>query len=154
MRHWATLLLVFLMLGCQSVSTPDGSDAELEATLPRGDHLFQKPAQQTSAHDIHALNPEQTAAFLSYFNSEDTYHTEPHKRVADYLKTIAGNFRYKRKTLTAEQVLTEKHGNCLSLAILTTALAEVAGVQVEYQLVESDPVFSFSDNAVVKGVGR
>ena len=40
----------------------------------------------------------------------------------------------------------------MSLAILTTALARLAGVETEYQLVESDPVFSIADRNIVKGI--
>ena len=40
----------------------------------------------------------------------------------------------------------------MSLAVLTTALANLANVHVQYQLVDTDPVYELSQALAVRGV--
>ena len=61
------------------------------------------------------------------------------------------DFGYQGETFTAQEALQNGSGNCLSLAILTTALAKLAGVETDYQLVDSAPVFESHGNIVYKG---
>ena len=74
-----------------------------------------------------------------------------HERVATYLNRITANFAYDEKTQPASVSLEAGSGNCMSLAVLTTALARAADVDIGYQLVNSSPVFQWQGDLVLKG---
>ena len=45
--------------------------------------------------------------------------------------------------------LSENRGNCLSLAIVTKALASLVDIKISYKLVETDPVYQKEDNLII-----
>ena len=101
--------------------------------------------------DIFYLTQEQQAEFLSYFDSYEQEHVDPHRRITNYLQRFGKVFNYQGDTFNAEKTLREKSGNCMSMAVLTTALSDVAGVEVGYQLVDSIPVYELDDNLAFRG---
>ncbi len=58
-------------------------------------------------------------------------------------------FNYYSDTNTANESLTQNQGNCLSLAIVTTALAMLANVDIGYQLVETEPVYQKEGDVIL-----
>jgi tetratricopeptide (TPR) repeat protein len=62
---------------------------------------------------------------------------------------ILDQFTFSDKTLTTGQSLASKSGNCLSLTVLTTAFAELAGVDVTYQLLDQNPIYSIDRGLLV-----
>ena len=119
----------------------------------RYDTPFTRRPDIKGVDGIHRLSFAQQQHFLSYFYDNRRRNIAPHERVANYLENFVDKkFKYHNETYTAEQTLALSQGNCLSLAILTTALANLANVEVGYQLADSIPVFSFSDDVVFKGV--
>ena len=58
-------------------------------------------------------------------------------------------FTYSQHTRTAQETIDEAGGNCLSLTLLTTALANLAGVEVSYDLLNSDPTFALDNDVLV-----
>lgn len=105
-----------------------------------------------TAEEIHRLNPAQRAAVLDYLRSAANAASPLHRRVFQYLERMTQDFHYQGETLTAADALALSRGNCLSLAILTTAVANLAGVEVGYQLVDDEPVFEYNGRIVKKGV--
>lgn len=114
------------------------------------DQFGERPAIIAVA-DVYRLSEEQQASFLAYFNDPARQGIPAHRRVYEYLESTTMNFGYQGETFAAEEALRESSGNCLSLAILTTALAELAGVETGYQLVDSLPVFESQGNVVFRG---
>ncbi|HLT91005.1 MAG TPA: tetratricopeptide repeat protein [Woeseiaceae bacterium] len=102
--------------------------------------------------EIHRLDPEQRAAFLRFIKDPIRSTTPRHRRVFEYLQRITQDFHFRGDTLMAADAIAQGSGNCLSLAIVTTALARLANVEVGYQLADDDPVFEFNGNVVKKGV--
>jgi tetratricopeptide (TPR) repeat protein len=98
------------------------------------------------------LREAQKRNFLEYFNDPAQQQTLPHERIYDYLLLTTSDFDFHSDTRTAVQALDSASGNCLSLAILTTALANLANVDAGYQLVDSTPVFERRGNVVSKGI--
>jgi len=113
--------------------------------------LFGEQPDIIAVEDIYRLSESQRKSFQSYFNDPGRQDIPAHQRVYEYLESITMNFGYQGETFTAEEALRRSSGNCLSLAILTSALAELAGVEVGYQLVDSLPVFESQGNVVFKG---
>lgn len=112
---------------------------------------FGEPPDIISPEEIFRLSSEQQADFMAYFNRPTRRDTPAFERVYSYLQDITMDFHYQGETFTAEQALSNTSGNCLSLAILTTALAKLADVETGYQLVDTAPVFESHGNIVYKG---
>jgi Tfp pilus assembly protein PilF len=103
-------------------------------------------------HDIFRLTAEQRRAFLNYFDAPLRARIPANQRVYDYLETVTTDFNFRGDTLTAAVTLERGAGNCLSLAILTTALADLVDVEIDYQLMDSAPVFESQGQVIYKGV--
>lgn len=151
----ACVLFAGVLTGCAGPQhSPDkyipGAPVETRGLVFEAD-LFGEQPDIIAVEDIYRLSEEQQKSFQSYFNDLGRQRIPPHQRVYEYLESITMNFGYQGETFTAEEALRKSSGNCLSLAILTSALAELAGVDVGYQLVDSLPVFESQGNVVFKG---
>ncbi len=102
--------------------------------------------------DIHRLTPAQRAEVLDYMDAPGQAKTPRHRRVFEFLERMTRGFDYRGETLMAADALDRASGNCLSLAILTTAVAEIAGVEVGYEPADDAPVFEWNGDVVTKGV--
>lgn len=102
--------------------------------------------------ELFQLTKAQRTEFLDYMNDPRIAHHPEYKRLYDYLEQSTYNFNYRGKTYLAQDAMSLKQGNCLSLAIMTTALAKTVGVRIAYQLIDTTPIFEVGDNAVAKGV--
>ena len=154
-RKLLVLLLAGLITGCAGlervpekhpVTTP-----EKRAGLSFESDLFGEAPEIIDVDDIYQLSAEQQDAFLTYYHHPTRRDIEGHQRVYDYLESITMNFGYRGETYTAREALSNSAGNCLSLAILTTALTRLAGVEAQYQLVDSAPVFESQGSVVFRG---
>lgn len=158
-RLWLVIALaVFLVSGCTTHQTqPQVADQPTplaDSTRPAltfNSGLFGDPPDIIPVADIFQLSDEQQADFKQYFENPILQNTPAHERVFTYLRDITMYFNYQGNTFTAEQALLNASGNCLSLAILTTALANLAGVETAYQLVDSTPVFESHRDIVYRG---
>ena len=95
-----------------------------------------------------SLTPAQQADFLRFFNSGVDSRREPHERVFEYLTRRMGDTAFNDRTLPASKTIAERSGNCMSLALVTTAFARLAGVETGWQLSDTDPVYS-SEGSVI-----
>lgn len=141
---------VTLLTACQS--TPPVLNSFPDDALKASDALFGSRPVMPEPRDIHLLTDEQQSSFLQYFHNPIRAAVPAYQRVADYLGTQIRSFSFRTDTYNATETLTSNSGNCLSLAILTTALAHLAGVETAYQLMDSEPVFEFHGTVVEKGV--
>lgn len=101
---------------------------------------------------IYQLTSAQQSDFLDFFNDPAKRRQPPERRIVEYLERSTSAYQYSNATHTAEEVLRLKGGNCLSLANLTTALARLAEVEVNYQLITDTPVFEKAEDVVVRSV--
>ena len=71
----------------------------------------------------------------------------PHEWLADYIDAENGGFEYRDyRTRTAAETYGDRAGNCMSLVLLTAALADVVGVDVEFQDIGVPPVWDKQGN--------
>jgi len=98
---------------------------------------------------VYSLNDQQKSHYLEYFNSEALEKVAAHKRIFNFLEQRLNDFNFYSNTSQASQSLALNRGNCLSLAILTKALAELSQVDIAYQLLESEPVYQKQDDLVI-----
>ena len=149
------LSLLFLVIaGC--AATPKLSDAPIIIKVPSFDfsspELFPTPVSVPTEAEIFALSDQQKSDFSRFLNRIVDSQVPTHIKVFNYLEHVTKEFNYETKTYRAHETLLNLKGNCMSLAVLTTALANYADVEVKYQLVDSDPVYYRENNVVVKGV--
>ena len=144
------ILLLTGLIGCASQPPPTGGD-EVVRLLQAEDRFGVRP-HIPSVSEVHRLTPEQERHFADYYAHPLREKVAPHQRVFDYLDTMTEGFSYRGDTYTASEALEREAGNCLSLAILTTALADLAGVELAYQLVDSTPVFELSGSVTKRSV--
>ena len=148
---FVVVLLMIISLAACSTTSVDGSGGQAPAlTFER--HLFGERPNIISASAVHELSDEQRLAFLLYLDDPDNEEEPAHRRVFAYLEAVTSSFGYLGETYTASEALESSAGNCLSLAILTTALARLADVEVGYELTDSFPVFESTGNLIKRGL--
>ncbi|HYD79028.1 MAG TPA: tetratricopeptide repeat protein [Paucimonas sp.] len=138
MKRWIIPLLSAMLAAC---ATPPQSR---QVTHLFNDHLFAPPSERISAEDIFAITPEmqQYVHKIAYQERgqrpqralfDALYHQS--KLQLEYDSTVTRN---------AAQTFDTRSGNCLSLAIMTAALAREIGLTVQYHRVHIDEVWSRS----------
>ena len=145
------IIVSLFLSACVSYTSPTTYSLEQtfqpEAPVPYHQQFGLKP-QFESAQNLFELTPQQKRDFLDFFSNYQTQGFSGHEIVAKYLNQFISDFNYHSETLTARESLRQRHGNCLSLAILTTAIARLAKVEVGYQLMHTRPVFMQKENTI------
>lgn len=149
-----SMLLAALVLSTLQacVAVPARENDRMDALLAEAGLSHGKRPRMPSPGDIHHLTAEQQRDFLEYFHSEGLAAYPPHRRLFYYLQDRESGFEYRSDTLKASDALELNSGNCLTLAIKTTALARLAGLEVGWQLMNDGPVYDVSGPFVEKGV--
>ncbi|MFK7956855.1 MAG: hypothetical protein AB8B96_12250 [Lysobacterales bacterium] len=150
------LALAWLLTGCAGSATsiaPVAQDLPQVPAAPTiNDALLHPAVELVGESQILQLSADQQAHFLAYFDHPERGETPRHEVTSDYLQDLLTRFDYHPDTTDAHSTRTHLRGNCMSLAILTTALAELAGVQVRYQLIEQTPVFDIRGGLMMTSV--
>ena len=136
------------MSGCTSVDEANVSQERVltHPTLEQGQFVLD--ADQIKPEQLIKLTAAQQQLFLNWFNAEHRQGVLPHQRLSDFIEQYTFGFDYRGDTFTASMAMQYKAGNCLSLALLTSALAKLAGVEIGYQLINAQPVY-FKRNDVL-----
>jgi hypothetical protein len=95
------------------------------------------------------LAPEQIAEFDAFYHHPRYAHLASQNRFSEFLTTRLANFTYDGQTFTATEAFKTMSGNCLSLAVLTTALAKHAGLDIRYQRVDAPPIYEKHGNILL-----
>ena len=148
------LLVIGFVCGCAQnvpvVTVAPVIPPSIDYSAPQ---YFGPPVPIESEEALFALSDSQRRDFLEFYNHFLRRNSSGYERVFDYLERETRAFNYESKTYTAAETLANLKGNCMSLAVLTTALASaVDEVEIRYQLVDSSPVFYKESDVVVKGV--
>jgi Tfp pilus assembly protein PilF len=143
--------ILFTLTGCSTSINNDDTAKDMSAALPKINHNLFDETQTTlpKADSIFALTPDQQKAFLSYYHQQLNSGKPPHQALANFLSHKLSNFTYYGETLIAQQSMHLNKGNCMSLAILTTALADLVNLKVDYREVESIPIFEKKNNILL-----
>ncbi len=149
-RSGLGILATGLLVACASHPIDEARQPE-QAFLDDSGRFGPRP-EIIDASAIFAVSDAQRQAFLAYFHAPARQRTPPHERLYHYLVEATHGFDFHNDTFTAEKTLDSASGNCLSLAIVTTALADLIGVDVDYQLVDSTPVFERRGDVVIRGL--
>jgi tetratricopeptide (TPR) repeat protein len=144
MKTWLVLLLSLLLNAC--AVTPAGAPAARTDHL-FNDALFAAPSERIDAGDVFAVNAD-----MLYYLQHDMAHElktkGPKQGLFDALKQ-EGRLRLAYDTAmtrNAAQTFAARSGNCLSLVIMTAALAKQIGLSVQYQSLAIDETWSRNGN--------
>jgi len=136
------LTSVIFLLSCTKQNLSSNTQNHKIIRLQIADSRFFGPRPKIiRKKSIYSLSAKQQTEFKHYYSSESLSSVKPYRRIFKYLQLYTKKYRFQNKTLTAEKTLANYEGNCLSLAILTTALAKTVSVKTGYQIVDSVPVY-------------
>ncbi|HEY9040973.1 MAG TPA: tetratricopeptide repeat protein [Rheinheimera sp.] len=142
----ALLMAVSVASVLTACTVKPSAPAPVEVTVPYSAAMAKAVAEVPSLDDIFSLTPEQQAEFLQYFNSAQLQDMPRHKRLYSFLEQHTAGFNYLGQNYTAREAYANKSGNCISLAVLTKALADIAGIPIEFQTIISAPVYSMKND--------
>ena len=108
-----------------------------------------EPRQLPTTDDFYRLTPAQQQHFLGFFHAAEQQNLTPHQRVYQYLEVHLINFNYDGKNTLASTTMDNLSGNCVSLALLVSALAQLVDVEVGYRASYAEPMLDFSANIVL-----
>ncbi len=137
-----SVLLLCLLQACTSTSEPSKQyalesyyhDEHFNAIpeLPAAESLF-----YLSDNDLKSVRKDFNRAKLSKSNN-----ILVHKWLANYINAQDGGFRYADNlTRSASETFNDREGNCLSLVLLTAAIADELDVAVQFQEIDVPPVW-------------
>jgi Flp pilus assembly protein TadD len=132
-RPWAALFLCLALASCADAPRPIVAGDALFA-----DASFAPPSEPVSAADIFRVSPEMHAYLDSRVAEEIKRHGEARGLVESLFLERQLKIDYDAEfTRTAAQAFDARAGNCLSLAIVTGAMAKEMGLDVRYQSVRT-----------------
>jgi hypothetical protein len=137
------LVLSAFLVGCKSTKQPTPPPSV--GSLLNAAHFTQV---ELSDPELFTLPADEQKRFLDYFTKRQGGDFRDDQILYHYLEKKLTNFNYFSATLNAQQTLQGHQGNCISLAILTHAYAQLAGLQTGFQAVSSEPVYSKQNNIV------
>lgn len=153
-RIYISLLMGAFLSACGNPSLSTKSEVQIptaELGIPYLDPSpFGAKSLIPNEAEIFKLTKSQEDEFLEYYNHEKAKGIKPHDRIYDYLENILEEFKYVEKTKVSKDTLTTKKGNCLSLAALTTSLANLVNIKIDYQKVNSPVEFYKKNNLIIR----
>lgn len=138
------LLSVMLLPGCATQTQPPA--AELPTT---SFSFFQKPTVLPEPQQLFALSAAQQQHFLTYFQSPAQAQYPPEERLYNYLQNKLMYFTYEGGNNTAQVALEQLKGNCMTLALVTSALAQLADIETGYKVIYQQPLMDYKDNIFI-----
>lgn len=138
----AAIFSSLLLSACSTLHTP----ARQVPQVPYSALLQAADAQVPTLAEIFSLSAAQQNEFLAFFNAPEQQAIAGHERIYRFLENKLTDFDYQGQNYTASQAYRLNSGNCISLAVLTKALADLAGVETKFQSIVSAPVFSINND--------
>ena len=136
---------IIMLSACSTVQYPVNEKPQPPYSLP----LATAQGAVPTLHEIFSLTAAQQAEFLVYFHSPERQHLAANKRLYRFLENKVSGFNYLGENHTASEAYALNSGNCISLAVLTKALADLAGVKVKFQNIVSAPVYSIDHDVML-----
>jgi hypothetical protein len=137
MKNWAVLLFSMMLAGCAAVPVTQRPE------LLFNDHLFAAATERIRAEDVFALSDE----MKQYLDTEIAGQARSKGRQRGLFDSLYSKGGLKLEfdsvmTRNAAQAFAARSGNCLSLVIMTAALAKEMGLPIRYQRVLADETWT------------
>lgn len=140
------LVCFFLISACQS-TRPELRVEQLPLVELVNHNLFTQLDSPKEAELFHLPEKEQVN-FLAYVKRKRLEGVTDDRIIYNYLENEIANFTYHGDSLTASQTLVAKQGNCISLALLTQAYANLIELETGFQEMTDDPVYA-KDSGII-----
>lgn len=136
-------LIVVFVQGCTLTSSDiDSKSISGNPVLPQPDNSpFPLVEDIVTQEQIFQLTPQQKNEFLTFYYAKSQQDVRPDHRLYNYMEDKLANFDFRGETYNASTALSKLQGNCMSLAVVTTALARLVDLELTYQKVNSTPVY-------------
>lgn len=146
--------MLTLLVGCAATGSGPGAEgarSQDARPVPVLNHaLFDRARTTTADHaELFGLRRQQQEDFLDYFHDPGNRDLRPHQRLARYLERRASRFGYLGSTLAPRAALERDAGNCMSLAAITLSLADLVDLELEFQLMNTPPLFDRDSRTLV-----
>ncbi|NOU51227.1 hypothetical protein HG263_11885 [Pseudoalteromonas sp. JBTF-M23] len=142
------LLLFLTLVGC-SHTAEKTTPIQITPPVTLMNHGLFRPIPVTQEARIFMLPEHEQRDFKEYAQQAQEKQVRVDRIIADYLESRISNFSYDGATLTASEVVQRNEGNCISLAILTQAYANLLGVQTSFSEVASIPVYKQQNQTIL-----
>jgi len=142
---------IFILSSCATRGSIDPAVQIVEIPSPPivVDLYTSQTEQPRRLNDIYLLTEVQKRNFFSAYNSVRYRNLLPNKRISRYIKEELSDFAFHWETLTASDAIATRTGNCLSMAIVTKALADLVNIEIRYELVASPPIYQKAGDVVL-----
>lgn len=141
------ILVIFTLASCKTVTTNRSFQLAVKPQF-LDESILGKPLNIETVEQVFSLSKKQKKHFLKHFNKNKNL--RPNDRVFEYLQEHLKKFNYYSDTLIASESLAQNSGNCLSLAILTNSLANIANIDIRYEMVKTKPVFQKANDILLQ----
>ncbi len=135
----ALYLSTLMAIGCLgprvNIENPDFTPIQL-----LDDAAFAPLEEVPTVEEMKRLNLKTRQALRRDFDDREPYQTV-RKWFVRYIQELFSNFSYTEKTTVAQTTLDTQKGNCLSLALLTAALADELRIPYRFQEVLAPPTW-------------
>ena len=99
-----------------------------------------KIAQVPSIESLISLKPVQIQDIQRFVGRKEIAELPKNKQVYEYLSKKLVNFNYEGENYSASLAMDKQGGNCMSLALLTYAVAKQLGVEAVFQVMHTEPM--------------
>lgn len=142
---------VSLSFGCVSTLSGDSSYSSHRLPIPEANtELFRiESIEVPSIDSISNLTAEQLAELKNFIKKNDISILSPRDQVFEFVSRKMQHFNYEGKTYTASEALRVQSGNCMSLALLTYAVAKQLNVKASFQVIHASPLLINIENDLV-----
>ena len=143
------LLLSLVLVGCQS--TPSSEKTSLQNPLTLVNTSLFAPVERYNVDEIFQLSHAQKQEFFEYYQKQKAkeFPSSNERIIHNFLDDKLTGFTFHGDTLDAYSAFSQKRGNCISLAVFTTALADLIQTPIDYQLVINEPVYFKKGNLIL-----
>lgn len=142
------LLFVIALQGCALKKAAPKLEEALHPPITSA-VLFQQPSDLPELEQLFYLTDKQQQDFLAYFQSTAQAMYPPEHRLYNYLQNKLSYFTYEGANNTAQVALEQLQGNCMTLALLTSSLAQLVNIEVGYKVVYQEPLIDYNNNVFI-----
>lgn len=119
------------------------SQSAPEITPPQVSHQFlSAPSNSPSISELMTLTQAQREEIHRFVAQEEIADMPPYLQAQAYIYTHVSNFSYRGVNLAAADAMAQKQGNCMSLALMSYAIAKELNVHSRFQMVYTEPVLT------------
>ncbi|WP_430456516.1 tetratricopeptide repeat protein [Rheinheimera sp.] len=112
--------------------------------------IFATAAAVPDLAELSQLTAAQQQDFLSYFHHPRYADQTPEYRLYSYMQNVLAVFQFNGSTTSASEVMRSGSANCVSLALLTKALADLAGIDLRFRATYREPVIDIRGDLLLQ----